>query len=141
MLNIDATLFLQMINFLLIFFIGKKLIYDPMLSNIETRENKINELLSSAQKLRSEVEIQKSEYEKRLQQIKSEVIEYQNKVRKEAIDEANQKVAKVKEEIDRKISESKKQLEEEVKKAKSILEKEAKEISQEIVAKIIGKVA
>jgi F-type H+-transporting ATPase subunit b len=141
MLNIDATLFLQMINFLLIFIIGKKLIYDPMLSNIETRDNKINELLSSAQKLRSEVEIQKSEYEKRLQQIKSEVIEYQNKVRKEAIDEANKKVAKVKEEIDKKISESKMQLEEEVKKAKSILEKEAKEISQEIVAKIIGKVA
>lgn len=141
MLNIDATLFLQMINFLLIFIIGKKLIYDPMLSNIETRDNKINELLSSAQKLRSEVEIQKSEYEKRLQQIKSEVIEYQNKVRKEAIDEANKKVAKVKEEIDKKIAESKMQLEEEVKKAKSILEKEAKEISQEIVAKIIGKVA
>lgn len=141
MLNIDATVFLQMINFLLIFIIAKKLIYDPMLSNIETRDNKINELLSSAQKLRSEVEIQKSEYEKRLQQIKSEVIEYQNKVRKEAIDEANQRVAKVKEEIDKKISESKMQLEEEVKKAKSILEKEAKEISQEIVAKIIGKVA
>lgn len=141
MLNVDVTLFLQMINFILIFFICKKLIYKPMLSNIEKRESKINELLAAAQKLKSEVEIQKNEYEKKLQQLKTEVTEYQNKVRKEAIDEANKKVSQVKEEIDNKISASKSELEKEMKRAKEILTKEAETISQEIVEKIVGKVA
>lgn len=41
MLNLDSTLILQMINFLIIIFISKKYILKPILSNIERRNEKL----------------------------------------------------------------------------------------------------
>jgi F-type H+-transporting ATPase subunit b len=41
MLNLDSTLVLQMINFLIIIFIAKRYILEPILSNIERRNEKL----------------------------------------------------------------------------------------------------
>jgi F-type H+-transporting ATPase subunit b len=141
MISIDFTLIIQMVNFLIILFVGKKLIYDPMLSNIENRDAKIKGLLDAASKLRSEVEKSKREYEENLQQVRSEVAEYQSKIRQQALSEAYEKVSKVKGEIDKKIEESRKELEIQVEKAKLTLEAEAHKIADDIVEKILGKVA
>ncbi|MBC7195643.1 MAG: ATP synthase F0 subunit B [Deferribacterales bacterium] len=141
MISIDYTLLIQMINFLIIFFIGKKLIYDPMLSNIDSRDSKIKSLLESAGNLRAEVEKNKKEYEEKLQQVRAEVAEYQGKIRQQAVTEAYEKVSKVKEEIDKKIETARKELEIQVEKAKVSLETEANGLADEIVAKILGKVA
>ncbi|MGA1861712.1 hypothetical protein OWM07_02345 [Deferribacter thermophilus] len=137
MINLDITLFLQIINFLLILFIGKKLIFDPVNETVNKRDSRINSLRKSAEEMLAEINKLKSEYEAKLAAVKKEISEYQSSVRQEAVNVATEKVSKVKSELDKKVEEARKQIEVEKEKAKVELKTEAEKLSEMIVEKII----
>ncbi|MGB9731679.1 MULTISPECIES: ATP synthase F0 subunit B [Calditerrivibrio] len=141
MISIDFTLLLQMIQFLIILFIGKKLIYEPVSATIHSRNGKIQGLLKEAQGLRNEVATLKKEYEEKLADVKAEVADYQKKMRDEAVAVANEMVGKAKAEIDAKIANARKEIEIQVEKSKVVLSEESKALADLIVDKIIGKAA
>lgn len=141
MISIDFTLLLQMVQFLIILFIGKKLIYDPVSATVHSRNSKIQSLLKDAESMRNEVAALKKEYEEKLAAVKAEVAEYQRKIRNEAIAAANDMVGKAKADIDNKIANARKEIEIQLEKSKLILSEESKNIADMIVEKILGKAA
>lgn len=141
MISIDFTLLLQMVQFLIILFIGKKLIYDPVSATVHSRNSKIQSLLKDAESMRNEVAALKKEYEEKLAAVKAEVAEYQRKIRNEAIAAANDMVGKAKADIDNKIANARKEIEIQLEKSKLILSEESKSIADMIVEKILGKAA
>lgn len=141
MISLDFTVVIQIINFLVIVFVAKKMIYEPMLSNIENRDNKISRLISASDSLKSEIATSKKEYEEKLQKVRAEVAEYQKNIREQTLKEAAEKLSKVKEEVTSEIASARSELEKAVVTARASLEKEAEQLSQVIIEKIIGKAA
>lgn len=141
MISLDFTVVIQIINFLVIVFVAKKMIYEPMLSNIENRDNKISRLVSASDSLKSEIATSKKEYEEKLQKVRAEVAEYQKNIREQTLKEAAEKLSKVKEEVTSEIASARSELEKAVVTARASLEKEAEQLSQVIIEKIIGKAA
>ncbi|MEF3254214.1 MAG: ATP synthase F0 subunit B [Deferribacterales bacterium] len=140
MISVDFTLGLQILQFLIILVVSKKLIFDPVLATINSRNGKIQKLLNEADSLRGEVSKIKKDYEEKLQAVKIEVAEYQKKMRDEALAEASAIVGKVKAEVDDKIIKARHEIELQFGKSKSALEAEANMLADIIVDKIIGKV-
>jgi F-type H+-transporting ATPase subunit b len=140
MINIDFTLFLQMIQFLIILVIGKKLIYDPVSATINSRNSKIQSLLKESENLKKEVAAYKKDYEEKLAAIKLEVAEYQKKMRDEAMSLANEMISKVKDEVDKKIAKARKDMEIQFETSKVALEAEAGALADLIVEKMIGNI-
>lgn len=141
MISLDFTVVIQVINFLVIVFVAKKMIYEPMLSNIENRDNKISKLISASDSLKSEIATSKKEYEEKLQKVRAEVAEYQKNIREQTLKETAEKVSKVKEEVTSGIASARSELEKAVVTARASLEKDAEQLSQVIIEKIIGKAA
>lgn len=141
MISIDFTLLLQILQFLVILFLGKKLIYDPVSATVHSRNGKIQSLLKDAESMRNEVASLKKEYEEKLAAVKSEVAEYQRKIRNEAVASANEMIGKAKADIDAKIANARKDIEIQLEKSKVLLEGESKNIADMIVEKILGKAA
>lgn len=141
MISLDFTVVIQIINFLVIVFVAKKMIYEPMLSNIENRDNKISKLISASDSLKSEIATSKKEYEEKLQKVRAEVAEYQKNIREQTLKETAEKVSKVKEEVTSGIASARSELEKAVVTARASLEKDAEQLSQVIIEKIIGKAA
>jgi F-type H+-transporting ATPase subunit b len=141
MISVDFTILLQMANFLIILFIGKKMILDPVTSTMDKRNKKIDDLLASAAGMKDSIERQKQEYEEKLQQVKAEVSEHHRKVRESVLKETNEKVAKAKEELDAKVKAAREEIQVEYEKAKESLKADAESFAEAIVEKITGKAA
>jgi F-type H+-transporting ATPase subunit b len=141
MISIDFTLVLQMINFLIIVFIGKKMMLDPISDTVSNRDRKIKSLVEEAEKLKNEVDKLKLEYENKLQEMKTEVAEHHRSVREEVIKQTSEKIASVKKELDEKIEKARAEIQSDYEKAKHELNSEAQVFADAIVSKIMGKVA
>ena len=141
MISVNFTVVLQIINFLIIVFIGKKMILDPINETVGARDRKINSLVESAERLKSEVERLKKEYENKLQDMKTEIAEHNRIVKENILKETAEKVALVKKELDAKIEKARSEINAEYEEAKKYLEKEANVFADAIVKKIAGKVA
>lgn len=139
MISLDFTVIIQIINFLVIVFVAKKMIYEPMLSNIEKRDSKISKLNNAADSLKSEIVMSKQEYENKLQKVAAEAAEYQKAIREQTVKETTEKVTKVKDEVTGKITQAREELEQTVAGVRVSLKKEAENLSEEIINKIVGK--
>ena len=67
LINVDKSLFIQMINFGLLLFILVKLLYKPLLAKMEERTQAIRKSLDEAQEARAEAQRQREEHAARLQ--------------------------------------------------------------------------
>src|SRR5690349_16624195 len=79
----------QIVNFLVVLFILKKLLYKPILKVLEERKKRIEESLTNAEKIQKELE----ETEIKRQQILDQAIEESKKIIAEATANGNQIVA------------------------------------------------
>ncbi|MCA1926878.1 MAG: ATP synthase F0 subunit B [Calditerrivibrio sp.] len=140
MISVDFTLVLQIIQFLVILFIGKKLIFDPVSATVNSRKEKISLLLKEAESLKSEVARFKKDYEERLAAVKAEVADYQKKMREDALAVAGDMISKVKGEVDAKIAKARHDIELQVESSKISLSEEAKSIADLISDKMLGTV-
>jgi len=137
MLYIDYTLLIQIVQFLVIIFIGKKMILDPVLKTIESRDSKIDGMKGEAEALKAKVEQYKAEYAEKMNEMRVELAEYHRKIKDEAGKDASAKVSAVKSELDAKISEARKEISAETEKARAEMNEMVSEISDMIVDRIM----
>lgn len=140
MISVDFTLVLQIIQFLVILIVGKKLIFDPVSATVNSRKEKINLLLKEAESLRNEVARFKKEYEEKFAAVKAEVADYQNKMKADALAVAGEIKSRAKAEFDAKISKARHDIELQVEGAKVSLSEEAKLLADTILDKMLGTV-
>lgn len=141
MISVDFTLFLQVVNFVIILVIGKKMILDPVSGTVDKRNQKIDALLSEAEELKETVARSKSDYEEKLQNVKTEVAEHHRTVRDAVLKETNEKVSAAKASLDAKVKSAREELEQEFAKAQETLKADADSFATSIVEKITGKAA
>ena len=72
MVNINATLIAQILNFLVLVFVLAKFVYKPVLGIMEERKNKIASDLESAEKAKNDAEAVKAEYAAKLADARQE---------------------------------------------------------------------
>ncbi|MDO4920243.1 MAG: F0F1 ATP synthase subunit B [Phascolarctobacterium sp.] len=72
MVNINATLIAQILNFLVLVFVLAKFAYKPLLGIMEERKNKIASDLEAAEKAKTDAETVKSEYAAKLADARQE---------------------------------------------------------------------
>ena len=72
MVNINATLIAQILNFLVLVFVIAKFVYKPVLGIMEERKNKIASDLETAEKAKNDAEAVKAEYAAKLADARQE---------------------------------------------------------------------
>jgi F-type H+-transporting ATPase subunit b len=137
MVYVDFTVFIQLIQFLLIFYISKKLILDPTMKNIQTRDSKVNSLLEEAESLKAEVEAGRVGYAQKMDAMRAEMAEYQRKIREEATKSATAKVEQAKADVDAKVEKALAELNKERETAAKNMDALVGELSDLIVQKIL----
>ena len=99
MVNFNATLIAQILNFLVLVFVLAKFAYKPVCNIMEERKNKIASDLEAAEKAKTDAEAVKAEYAAKLAEAKQEAQAAHDKIMADTKAEQDQVIATAKEAI------------------------------------------
>lgn len=128
MVNINATLIAQILNFLFLVFVLAKFAYKPLLNIMEERKNKIAADLEAADAAKAEAEAVKSEYAAKLADARQEAQAIVEAARKSAQAAHDKIMAETKAEQDQVVAAAKEAIE--LEKQKALADVRAQVISQ-----------
>ena len=147
LVELNASLFLNLLNFLIIFLLLKHFLFTPVTEHLEGRRSKIQSALDEADETRKEAGSLKEQYETNMQNIRDERNEIIQKATKsgesrkaEIIKEAREEAEKIKERAEKEMSRERQKMINELKDqtssiamlaASKVLEKELDEKSHE----------
>ena len=132
MVNINATLIAQILNFLFLVFILAKFVYKPLLNVMEARKNKIASDLEAADTAKVEAEAVKAEYAAKLADARQEAQAIIENARKNAQAAHDKIMAETKAEQDQVVAAAKEAIE--LEKQKALADVRAQVISLSMLA-------
>ena len=140
MISINATLIIQLINFLIIVFILNKILFQPILKILAERDDLIEGTKVRAIELKQKGEEKLLEYNHTLDQARRKASESQSGVRKEALAAADTMIQSAMAEEQKIIAQIREEIKIEAEKARVDLKAQAETISNEVSRKILGRV-
>ena len=132
MVNLNATLIAQILNFLFLVFVLAKFAYKPLLNIMEERKNKIASDLEAADAAKAEAEAVKSEYAAKLADARQEAQAIVEAARKSAQAAHDKIMAETKAEQDQVVAAAKEAIE--LEKQKALADVRAQVISLSMLA-------
>lgn len=139
MISINATLIIQLINFLIIVFILNKILFRPILKLLAERDDLIEGTKVRAVELKEKGEEKLLEYNQALDQARRKASESQAEVRKEALAAADTMIQSAMAEEQKIIAQIREEIKAEAEKARMDLKAQAETISNEVSLKILGR--
>jgi len=139
MVDINYTVFIQIVNFLVLIFILNSLLFKPILKIMEERKGRLQSSEDEIKALHQTIEQKTAEYEEKIRLAKMEAMNQRNEIQKEGTEEARKIIEQAKEEIAKMTDEFKDKLDEEMSGARKILSGRSKAISLEIAEKVLGR--
>jgi F-type H+-transporting ATPase subunit b len=139
MVNLDYTMLVQMVNFILMIFILNAILYKPILEMIDKRKEQMDKSDREVKRLREEVEQKLAEYEEKVRLAKLEALEQRNAIVKEGADLAKSTIEAVRSEIPVLMEQFNAKMGKEVEAARTILLSQSRKISLEIAEKVLGR--
>ncbi len=139
MISIDYTLFIQMVNFLLLMFILNLLLYKPILGIIDKRKKQIQDTEEDIRRLNQSVDERMAAYEEKLRLAKMQALEKKQEIMKEGAEQAKVFVDAAKSEIPVMMEKFHADLNKEVSEAGHFLTDQSRRISVEIAEKLLGR--
>jgi F-type H+-transporting ATPase subunit b len=127
--NLDITLLLQAINFLILAAILYKFLFKPLSTFMEKRAEGIRHSLEEAKRARDEVVRARAEYEESLRAARQEAAALRLQMDREIAEERERLVQQSREEAHRMITQARAEIEQEVRRAKAELRGEAVQLS------------
>ena len=137
MVNINATLIAQILNFLFLVFILAKFVYKPLLNVMEARKNKIASDLEAADTAKVEAEAVKAEYAAKLADARQEAQAIIENARKNAQAAHDKIMAENKAEQDQVVAAAKEAIELEKQKALADVRAQVISLSMMAASKIV----
>jgi len=134
-----GLIFWTVVTFLVLLWTLQKLAWKPIVSALESREQRIQSALDEAEKNRQEAEKKLAEYQQMIEQAKKESQEIVNKGRKTAEMLKNEIVQKADEEATRLVEKARREISLEREKAIEDIRKLAVDLSLEAASKLIGR--
>ena len=139
MISINATLVIQVINFLILVFILNRLMFRPIQKLVNERSQYIDKIKNNITNTETEITLLASKYLSKEKDIRKDAAEERTKRKKEAIDIAEKIFNATRKEVFLIKDEIQKGVDGEVAKAHQALHIEAQTLAEEIMEKVIGR--
>lgn len=139
MIYLDYTVFIQIVAFIVLWFLLSKLLFKPFLGLIEERERRTEGVKAEAQALVEEGERLRAEYESAIAKVREEG----NAVKEAVLNEARQKrerlLAQAREEAAGHLATVREEIREELARGRQAAVREAEAIAREMAEKVLGR--
>ena len=139
MINVNATLLVQIINFLILLFILNRILLRPISNIIERRSNKIEDETKQLGNLQQETKDLIERCASVEKKARKEASEQSNLLKKEAGEKAEDIFNKTKEDISNIRKEADREIDSKIEEASRSLKKFASDLSEELTEKVIGR--
>jgi F-type H+-transporting ATPase subunit b len=139
LVNLDRSLIVQAINFLVLLLILWRLLYRPLLAKMEERSEAIRKALEEAQAARAEAARQQEENAARLRQVHAEAAAIREQALKESAEERKRLMDAARAEAQRMVESARAQTEADIRRAREELRREVAELATGIAEKLIRK--
>jgi F-type H+-transporting ATPase subunit b len=137
LVNLDKSLIVQMINFLLLLFILWRLLYKPFVAKMEERSQAIKKSLEEAQAARAEAHAQREEHAAKIQAAYAEAQSIRATALQEASEEQRRLVEAARGEAARLVESARAEMAQDVRRARQDLQKEVADLSIAVAEKLI----
>ena len=137
--NIDATLIVQMLSFVVLLAILRKFAYRPLLDALEKRSQYIEENIKSAEQQKADAEQIKAEYQAELKQARQEAHEIVERAAKASEERGKEMISDARNEAERMKKSAMAEIEMEKQKALTELRTQVAALSMLAAGKIIEK--
>jgi F-type H+-transporting ATPase subunit b len=138
-LNIDATFFIQVINFLIIIAVLNWLLVKPTLRILEERKTRVEGAEEEARRLTDETDKNVQEYEHNLNEARISAGREKERIRMEGIERENEIIKTAREESRKTVEDMKTKIEKEAREASTVMKQEVKALSAQIAEKVLGR--
>jgi len=138
-ISIDASVGIQIVNFLVLIVILNLLLYKPILGIVAKRKKQLAESEGEVARLRERVDERMAAYEVKLLEAKTEALERKNEIIGQGATEAAAAIAAVRDEIPGMIDQFQARMEEQITDAKGILADHSRRLSRDIAEKVLGR--
>ena len=139
LVNLDQSLIIQMVNFLLLLFILTKLLYKPFVAKMSERTEAIKKSLEEAQAARAEAQRQREEHAGKIQAAYAEAQSIRATALKEAADEQRRLVDAARAEAARLTEAARNEMAQDLRRARQELRQEVADLSIAVAEKLIHK--
>ncbi len=139
MVSLDYTVWIQMINFLVLILILNKLLYKPILGIIDRRKKIMEDSDTEVKGLQETAARKMAEYEERLRQAKLAAVDQRNEIVKAGSEQAKKIIDAVRKEIPGILAEFHGKMDREIEGANRILRENSRKLSLEIAEKVMGR--
>jgi len=138
-LDIDATAFVQVGLFVVLFLVLKPMLFDPMLKLFEEREKRIEGNIAEARKIDERSAKAKAEYDVALQKGRNAGATEREKIKNEGLRHEAELLAKVREEMAKVADENRKKAEGDLATAREQLGKESAALAGQLAGLVLGR--
>jgi F-type H+-transporting ATPase subunit b len=138
-LNIDATFFIQVINFLILIAVLNWLLVKPTLRVLEERRARVEGSEEEARRLTDEADKNIAEYERGLAEARIDAGKQKERIRTEGIERENEIIRAAREQSRKTVEDMKQRIEKEAHEASSVMKNEVKALSAQIAEKVLGR--
>ncbi len=139
MIEVNFTLIIQMINFILLIFILNKILYKPILKILEEREQRIEGQQQQAKKTIEDGLVILTDYNKKLYDAKIDAMNTKNAARNEASEQANGIIEDSRKKAEEIITRMQQEMASEMAQAKKELDPELSVMAATIAQQILGR--
>jgi len=138
-IDIDYTLWIQLVNFIILIFILNVLLYKPILGIMEKRKQQFDGARDEVRTLHESVEKKMAEYEEAVRKAKQAAMEQKAEYVKEGAEEARKIVDAVRGVIPKMMEEFQGKMNREIEEARGVLKNQSQRLSLEIAEKVLGR--
>lgn len=139
MVDINLTIVIQVVQFLILVFILNRILFRPISQTIEERDGKIDAWEEKTRTLQETVRTKIESYEKELVEVRARAQEEQQQLSNELKEREEEKVGAVLEEAAQMVASTKQALQEETKRLRQELRRQAEEMAQMVAEKVLGR--
>ncbi|MBT8406241.1 MAG: ATP synthase F0 subunit B [Deltaproteobacteria bacterium] len=139
MVEINLTIVIQVVQFLILVFILNRILFKPISRAIEERDGRIDAWEEKTRTLQETVRTKIESYEKELVEVRAKAQEEQQQLSNELKEREKEKVGAVFEEAAQMVASTKQALQEETKRLGQELRRQAEEMAQMVAEKVLGR--
>jgi F-type H+-transporting ATPase subunit b len=139
MVDIDSTVFIQLVNFLLLIWILNQVLYKPILRMLDRRKEILDKAQEEVKTVQETIDRRVTAYEEKIRAAKMEAMGQKGDLAKEGAQAAKVITDKAKGEISGMMGEFQAKLEKELASVRELLRNQSQRISSEIAEKVLGR--
>jgi F-type H+-transporting ATPase subunit b len=138
-INLDWTLWMQMINFLVLLFILNHLLYKPILKILDERKKKVNDAADAVKELERSSEEKLARYHEQIQDAKIQALSKKEEIKAAGMNDGNGLIDQAKEESDKVLLQARDDIKKEAAMAREALRRQSQEMATTIAEKLLGR--